>query len=343
MADNSKITFMPEDLESVLSLQDLATILKEIILEIRHSNNAYNNLQEKIKELEDNFQNISNNSSIQILFNAYQNIQTISLELRKALSNFIKLDTYDNIAYAFYFQGTRYTTEHFDLSAVQKKDDGSLWLNLDSAIKEIKNNIADKKRDKVNQLFSEHYQSYLNLIQGTYNGKWGARINEGIVAEAFESHIASHHSGAYQLLNSSETFTSTIDKAIESQLQEKGSWHEGATQGWIHIRGALGTQRGTVAGDVGRFQVKSTKFTGSYSKIRLTRLSTLKNGIQIYSEIISGEPVEMVALKLARYLSEPVKAINVNNLNTAVNNLQLSQAMADFMKTNKKINVAVHI
>ena len=337
------ITFMPEDLKSVLSLEDLASVLKEIILEIRHSDTAYNNIKQKIQQLEKSFSNLSNQSSIQELFDAYKNIQTISLELRRALSNFITLDTYDSIAYAFYFQGTRYSTEHFSLEAVQKKDDGSLWLNLDNAIKEIKDNIKDLKRDKVNELFTKHYQSYLSLIQGTYKGKWGTRVNEGVVSEAFESHISSHHTAAYQLLNSSEVFTSTIDKMVEAELKQEGSWHEGATGGWIHIRGALGTQKGVVAGDVGRFQVKSTKFTGSYSKIRLTRLSTLKNGIQIYSEIISGEPVEGVALKLARYLSEPVKALSVDTLQKGVKNLDLNNDIEKFMKQNRKVNIAVHI
>lgn len=337
------ITFMPEDLDSVLSLEDLASVLKEIILEIRHNDTAYNNIKQKIQQLEKNFSNLSSQSSIQELFDAYKNIQIISLELRKALSNFITLDTYDSIAYAFYFQGTRYSTEHFSLEAVQKKDDGSLWLNLDDAIKEIKDNIKDLKRDKVNELFTKHYQSYLSLIQGTYKGKWGTRVNEGTVSEAFESHISSHHTAAYQLLNSSEVFTSTIDKMVEAELKQEGPWHEGATEGWIHIRGALGTQKGVVAGDVGRFQVKSTKFTGSYSKIRLTRLSTLKNGVQIYSEIISGEPVEGVALKLARYLSEPVKALSVDTLQKGVKNLDLNNDIEKFMKQNRKINVAVHI
>lgn len=342
MADNL-ITFMPEDLDSVLSLEELASVLREIILEVRHNDTAYNNIKEKIQTLENKSKNLSNQSSIQELFDAYQNIQIISLELRKALSNFITLDTYDSIAYAFYFQGTRYATEHFSLDAVTKKDDGSLWLNLDAAIKEIKDDIKSLKREKANDLFTQHYQSFLSLIQGTYKGKWGTRVNEGIVSEGFESHIASHHTKAYQLLNSTEEFNTSIDKMIEAQLSQEGPWHEGPTGGWKHIRGALGTQKGVVAGDVGRFQVKSTKFKGSYSKIRLTRLSTLKNGVQIYSEIISGEPVEAVALKLARYLSEPVKAINVNSLNKAVKNLDINNDMALFMKQNKKINIAVHI
>jgi len=47
MADNI-ITFMPEDLSSVLSLEELAAVLKEIILEIRHNDTAYNNIKQKI-------------------------------------------------------------------------------------------------------------------------------------------------------------------------------------------------------------------------------------------------------------------------------------------------------
>jgi len=35
------------------------------------------------------------------------------------------------------------------------------------------------------------------MIQGTYRGKWGTRVNEGTVSEAFESHISSHHAMAY--------------------------------------------------------------------------------------------------------------------------------------------------
>jgi len=63
MADNL-ITFMPEDLDSVLSLEELASVLREIILEVRHNDTAYNNIKEKIQTLENKSKNLSNQSSI---------------------------------------------------------------------------------------------------------------------------------------------------------------------------------------------------------------------------------------------------------------------------------------
>ena len=94
---------------------------------------------------------------------------------------------------------------------------------------------------------------------------------------------------------------------FESDVDAVTYWdaHEGITKAWMHIRNSLGTQRGTVAGDVGQMQVKQGK-TGA-GRIRLARLNTLKEGIGVYCAIVSDEPVEDVALRIAKYISEPVR------------------------------------
>lgn len=85
----------------------------------------------------------------------------------------------------------------------------------------------------------------------------GAKLNRGHVAEAYESHLASHHSNSYKLLNSLN-IDSVIDKAIIAKeiTELKVDWwasHESPDGAWSHIRSSMGTQRGTVAGDVGRY------------------------------------------------------------------------------------------
>ena len=128
----------------------------------------------------------------------------------------------------------------------------------------------------------------------------------GHIAEAYEQHISEHHPAEYRVLNNlakSGNSLTVLDKMMlnfESDVDAVTYWdaHEGITKAWMHIRNSLGTQRGTVAGDVGQMQVKQGK-TGA-GRIRLARLNTLKEGIGVYCAIVSDEPVEDVALRIAK-------------------------------------------
>ena len=152
------------------------------------------------------------------------------------------------------------------------------------------------------------------------------RLNQGRVAEAFEAHLVEHHPNAFQYLNTLNT-NSVISKSLLVQFATEAGdsyWarHEDPNSAWMHIRGAMGTQRGTVAGDVGNRQVKSAKDSGD--QVRLSTLTNLKTGIKRYADILNPEiSCRDVALKLARYLTEPVKR-NEKNLQAYIANKELS-------------------
>ena len=156
--------------------------------------------------------------------------------------------------------------------------------------------------------------------------KGSSRLNQGRVAEAFEAHLTEHHPNAFQYLNTLNT-NSVISKSLLVQFATEAGdsyWahHEDPNSAWAHIRGAMGTQRGTVAGDVGNRQVKSAKDSGN--QVKLSTLTNLKTGIKRYADILNPDiPCRDVALKLARYLTEPVKR-NEKNLQAYIANKELS-------------------
>lgn len=87
-------------------------------------------------------------------------------------------------------------------------------------------------------------------------------------------------------------------------------------EAWKHIRTSLGTQRGTVAGDVGRYQVKrGTSYTPYGKQVRLTTLRNLETGIKRYSAILSDEPANIVADRIAMYITEPASNMSAKILN----------------------------
>ena len=188
-------------------------------------------------------------------------------------------------------------------------------LKLYEAEKTLQEEASDEYKEQVNHIFNRHYAIFLQAISGTYNGiiGRGGALNMGHIAEAYEQHISEHHPAEYRVLNNlakSGNSLTVLDKMMlnfESDVDAVTYWdaHEGITKAWMHIRNSLGTQRGTVAGDVGQMQVKQGK-TGA-GRIRLARLNTLKEGIGVYCAIVSDEPVEDVALRIAKYISEPVR------------------------------------
>jgi hypothetical protein len=115
----------------------------------------------------------------------------------------------------------------------------------------------------------------------------GRKLNKGYIAEAYEEHLAIHHTTAYNLFNKSKSL-SVLDKGIMittaiEDISSAGNWwasHESMSKAWSHITSSMGRQRGTVAGDVGRVQVKSGYSYSTYGrKVRLASLATLKDGV----------------------------------------------------------------
>ena len=325
--------FSPEDFDSVITLEDLTNVLADIVGEIRAGDKTTQPLLEEIEKLialQDNLYNYKGDKDyggegVQMLFAVYEQSIKTSMQIRKLLAQRgIKLQEYNDISYSFYYKGTRYTSDTIDLNWVRVGSDGTLRLNIDKAVKDLKQQINSISQKQLQAIFQKHFEVYLAAIFGMYKGS--NRLNQGRVAEAFEAHLTEHHPNAFQYLNTLNT-NSVISKSLLVQFATEAGdsyWahHEDPNSAWAHIRGAMGTQRGTVAGDVGNRQVKSAKDSGD--QVRLSTLTNLKTGIKRYADILNPEiSCRDVALKLARYLTEPVKR-NEKNLQAYIANKELS-------------------
>ena len=325
--------FSPEDFDSVITLEDLTNVLADIVGEIRAGDKTTQPLLEEIEKLialQDNLYNYKEDkdyggAGVQMLFAVYEQSIKTSMQIRKLLAQRgIKLQEYNDISYSFYYKGTRYTSDTIDLNWVRVGSDGTLKLNIDKAVKDLKQQINSISQKQLQAIFQKHFEVYLAAIFGMYKGS--SRLNQGRVAEAFEAHLTEHHPNAFQYLNTLNT-NSVISKSLLVQFATEAGdsyWarHEDPNSAWMHIRGAMGTQRGTVAGDVGNRQVKSAKDSGD--QVRLSTLTNLKTGIKRYADILNPEiSCRDVALKLARYLTEPVKR-NEKNLQAYIANKELS-------------------
>ena len=260
-----------------------------------------------------------------MLFAVYEQTIKTSMQIRKLLAQRgIKLQEYNDISYSFYYKGMRYASDTIDLNWVRVGSDGALKLNIDKAVKDLKQQINSISQKQLQTIFQKHFEVYLAAIFGMYKGS--NRLNQGRVAEAFEAHLIEHHPNAFQYLNTLNT-NSVISKSLLVQFATEAGdsyWahHEDPNSAWAHIRGAMGTQRGTVAGDVGNRQVKSAKDSGN--QVKLSTLKNLKTGIKMYADILNPDiSCRDVALKLARYLAEPVKR-NEKNLQAYIANKELS-------------------
>ena len=325
--------FSPEDFDSVITLEDLTNVLADIVGEIRAGDKTTQPLLEEIEKLialQDNLYNYKEDkdyggAGVQMLFAVYEQSIKTSMQIRKLLAQRgIKLQEYNDISYSFYYKGVRYASDTIDLNWIRVGSDGTLRLNIDKAVKDLKQQINSISQKQLQAIFQKHFEVYLAAIFGMYKGS--NRLNQGRVAEAFEAHLTEHHPNAFQYLNTLNT-NSVISKSLLVQFATEAGdsyWahHEDPNSAWAHIRGAMGTQRGTVAGDVGNRQVKSAKDSGD--QVRLSTLTNLKTGIKRYADILNPEiSCRDVALKLARYLTEPVKR-NEKNLQAYIANKELS-------------------
>lgn len=330
-------SFSPRDFENVLSIEDLTEYFTKIILDIRNSSSIeYQTIIKKIEELEEfNNQYFNKKSSLKRLLEAYKKIIKVSMELRKLLSNFIpSLDLYDDISYAFYYNGQRYYIEDLDISWLRKTSAGTLKINLNKATKDIESEL--KKRadyetiQKIRELINNHYQLYLMALIGMNEAATNraSNLNRGHIAEAFEGHLIEDHREIYNKINliyNNKISTSELiaySQDIQNHFNKnynRWSDHEDPDSAWRHYRAAKGTQRGTVAGDVGRTQVKQAQNENA-GQLKLTSLANLKRGISTFSDIINPNiDVNSLAKKLAIYMSErvskPTQEMIANRLN----------------------------
>ena len=158
--------------ENYISFEELVNALDEMIVSIRNSSGTYDILIKEIKDLEENYGNLTKTTDVNVMFMAYKAIQSISIKLRKLITDFkIEAEQYNNISYAFYYntsdgQTIRYSTEHLDINWLRVSSSGELQINLTKAVNDI---AKDGVNTIVKKFFVDHYQSYYNLITGTYN------------------------------------------------------------------------------------------------------------------------------------------------------------------------------
>ena len=317
------LIFSPEDFDAVITANLLESILSDLISTIRAGDVTGQSLRQNIEILSSlaESETFSKDSDIISLFRVYEQIKKVSMKIRQLLSPFIQLDTYDSIGYVFYYNNQRFVADEIKTEWLIRGSKGSLSIDLEKATSDIAKNYSDKAQTSLRDIFNQHYASYLAAISGMYEKHAGyplgakvkgSKLNKGHVAEAYESHLASHHSVAYNLLNSLN-IDSVANKAIISKeiAELQVDWwasHESPDGAWAHIRSSMGTQRGTVAGDVGRYQVKQGSNNSIYgAQVRLSSLANLKRGVKDYCDIINPDiPVQQLAHRLAIYLSETV-------------------------------------
>ena len=236
------------------------------------------------------------------------------MSIRKLLAPYINLNTYDSIGYVFYYNNKRYVADEIKTEWLIKGSQGELRLSLDEAVKDLEKQYENEFESKVRDIFNNHYKSDLTAISNMYNGTLGkGKLNRGHIAEAYESHLSTHHTQAYNMLNNFN-LNSVMGKMLTVQQisefeQDWWAMHESPDDAWKHIRSSLGRQRGTVAGDVGKYQVKSGFSSDNHytSEVRLSSVTNLKRGVRDYCDILNEDiPVVQVAQRLAVYLSERV-------------------------------------
>ena len=202
-----------DSLQNVVSLRELTEVLTEIITQIRSGDKTYNALKVQLQNLEQYTVDLNNIeqkkgdpvTNLRRAYDMYKDIQHVSLELRKLLSQFTAT-TYDTITYALYYKGTRYETEQIDISWLRLSSEGTLELNLRKASDALKDDILTVGQENAKELFTNHYSAFLKVIQGTYRGeigKKGAAVTLGHVAEAYEEHLSEHHHISNKILRNS--------------------------------------------------------------------------------------------------------------------------------------------
>lgn len=351
---------------AIIDVGLLTDILTPIIADMRLNNPHYNNIINDINLLVSYGNSlISNNNNLNITYNIYKLTQKISLAIRQELSIFIpEIETYGQINYTFYYNGKRYSVDHLNLNWLLLDKKGNLKINLDEVEKDFTKIANNKILNEMNLKIEAHKIGFINAIQGTYKGTLGkGKVNMGHISEAYEEHIMEHHTPAYQFLNSLQySLLSGMDKIIGAMpkdfgLEENIYWsnHESIGTAWKHIRNSLGTQRGTVAADIGSKKISSygVQVKAGQKKViqtkkgniefgnvlQLSSFNNLKQGILEYSKIFNPNiSVQEVAKSLASFLSEPITK-RAENLIESVEDELIKQVLGEQKATKIMVNI----
>lgn len=302
--------------EHGIVLQDLIQHFTEMVISIRQNSRQYARLYELIDSLSRiNANAINKNKGALFLFQVYETIIQVSMELRKILPQFeIEVSQYSSIDYALYYKNQVYYTRELKpewLSATK----GGLMLHLSPAIKDLEEESKTEAQLAILDLFNQHYQLFLQTVEDSYqrhhNGKsilqnQDSVFNKGHVAEAHERHLQEHHALLYQSVKTKNLQPNEQIEAHILEMQRQNSadtFHETAATIWKqHLLASLGYQRGTVAGDVNSTQVKQG---ASGASLRLTKVGNLRTGIKAYSDLFNKDiPPEVVGTKIALYMSD---------------------------------------
>ncbi len=326
---------------STFSLGDLIQVLTTAIRDIRADNSQlYQSLQDNINQLEQihlkrsyktRGKGISRNDQDTVLnvFQAYEQVIQVSLQLRKLLSQMgVALSRYNELDYALYYKDERIYASTQDIynaisyGGIRVTGQG-LQISVQKIAEQLKEDLKNDARRKLFTAFSEHYASFKQYASGMYlqqnKSEFGvspANINLGHVAEAHERHLQEHHKDLFELSTKKDFIPNKLIAKRIDDLRNSSTlteWHkdnkdkkENAADVWKHIRDSLGYQRGTVAGDVNATQVKEQKEEGS-TTLKLTSIKNLREGIKVYSAILAKEediPAQRVATAIALYMSD---------------------------------------
>lgn len=352
--DEMKSIVGEDFLKQYINRNELLDIFKQQILDIRKNETKYTELKEKVDSLV-SLRDISINSSPITFLKTYKKVIEISLELRKILSvNLPFLEQYGKIDYALYWEGNRFATQELDkewvtVEEVKDKKSGKvigaeLKLDMIKAHEDIEKEYEETGKKSMSSAIGDHFRKYWTALTGMSGlhylksdddidvRKFG--FNRGHAAEAYEEHLHQHHADAIKFFDSQntinekviETFLTHAEKDAKVWFQHENSNKTiGATEMWMHIRHSLGTQAGTVAGDVGSTQVKYSMNYGKaakekgWNKIHLTSLKTLQNGIKNYNAIFSDMDAALVAKNMVDYMTENM--INTSSRENLINKM----------------------
>ena len=329
-----------------------------MVIAIRQNSHQYVHLYKLIDSLSQiNANAINKNKGALFLFQVYEMIIQISMELRKILPQFnIEVSQYSSIDYALYYKNQVYYTKELKPEWLSVTKSG-LMLRLSPAIKELEEESKTQTQLAILDLFNQHYQLFLQTIEDSYqrhhNGKSILRnqdstFNRGHIAEAHERHLQEHHTLLY---HSVKVKNLQPDEQIEAHIAEmekqnkEYTFHETASTIWKqHLLASLGYQRGTVAGDVNSTQVKQG---ASGASLRLTKVGNLRTAIKTYSDLFNPDiDAKIVGTKIALYMSD----IADKDIRTFINKDFFNEVMKkepDFAKVfselEKHLNIVVTI
>jgi hypothetical protein len=241
------------------------------------------------------------------LLKLYNDSIKIALKLREELKTYLPtIETYKNIEYVFWHNGKRYYTKEIRLSWLSDSSPGEIILNYGQIVKDLEEEYKNGVNNIVRDIMNRHFQKYYTQLKAMAHSD---KVNQGYAAEAYEEHLQQHHPEIFKILNQKNIKRNdpVVNYIIqnEKQLTDKSFWsyHEedGAFGAWRHYRSAKGTMRGTVAGDVGKYQVK-------FDNPHISSITTISEDIKNYAMIIDKTiPVKQVAHLLMYQLSENIQ------------------------------------